>query len=116
MTTPTNTTPNKLSGAAWGLALIPLLLLGAILSYLVATGGGLKELAGPPVEKVTFQRVTLPEHGIIRVEVINDGPQQVTIPQVIVDDAYFMFTAEPSNTIPRLGRATFTIQYPWVEQ
>jgi zinc transporter ZupT len=26
-----------------------------------------------------------------------------------------MFTAEPSTTIPRLGRATFTIYYPWVE-
>jgi zinc transporter, ZIP family len=108
--------PKRLSGAAWALALVPLILLGLVLSYLVATGGGLTELAGPPVEKVTIQRVTLPEPGIIRVEVINDGPQTVTIPQVIVDDAYFMFKAEPSTTIPRLGRAVFTINYPWVAQ
>ncbi len=87
-----------------------------MLSYLVATGGGLGELAGPPVEKVTIQRVTLPQPGVIRVEVINDGPQEVTIPQILVDDAYFMFSAEPSSTIPRLGRAVFTINYPWVAE
>src|SRR5581483_9636748 len=103
-----------LSGAAWALALVPLLLLGAMLSYLVATGGGLTQLASPPVEKVSVQRVSLPKAGIISVEVVNDGPQEVTIPQVRVDDAYFMFKAEPSNTIPRLGRAVFTINYPWV--
>jgi ZIP family zinc transporter len=34
----------------------------------------------------------------------------------LVDDAYFGFSAEPSNTIPRLGRATFTIPYPWVAE
>lgn len=105
-----------LSGTAWLLALIPLILLGLLLAYLVATGGGLTELAGPPVEQISVQRVTLPEPGIIQVEVVNDGPQAVTIPQVLVDEAYFYFTAEPSNTIPRLGRATFTIYYPWVEE
>ena len=79
----------------------------------MVTGGGLTELAGPPVEQVAVERVILPEPGIIRVEVVNDGPQEVTIPQVIVDDAYFMFEANPSTTIPRLGRSSFTIYYPW---
>jgi ZIP family zinc transporter len=108
--------PQRLSGAAWALALVPLVLLGIVLSYLVATGGGLTELAGPPVEKISIQRATLPQPGIIRIEVVNDGPQEVTIPQIIVDDAYFMFKAEPSNIIPRLGRAVFTVNYPWVAQ
>jgi zinc transporter ZupT len=106
----------RLSGGAWLLALIPLILLGLVLAYLVVTGGGLTELAGPPIEHVSIERITLPEPGIIRVDVINDGPQDVTIPQVLVDDAYFYFTAEPSTTIPRLGRATYTIPYPWVEE
>jgi zinc transporter ZupT len=106
----------KLSGAVWLLALIPVLLLGLMLTYLVITGGGLTTLAGPPVEKVSIQRLTLPEPGVIQVEVINDGPQTVTIPQVQVDDAYFYFTAEPSTTIPRLGRSVFTIHYPWVAE
>jgi len=103
-------------GVGWLLALVPLLLLGVVLAYLVATGGGLSELAGPPVEQVTIQRITLPAPGEIRVEVVNDGPQAVTIPQVLVDDAYWHFSAEPSNTIPRLGRAVFTIPYPWVAE
>jgi zinc transporter, ZIP family len=117
--TATTSTPSErkgLSGAAWLLALVPLLLLGIVLAYLVATDGGLTELSGPPVEQVSISRITLPEPGIIQVEVVNDGPQEVTIPQVLVDDAYFYFTAEPSTTIPRLGRATYTIHYPWVAE
>lgn len=114
--TTTNVTPTpNLSGASWILALVPLLLLGLVLGYLVATGGGLGDLAGPPVETLTIQRITLPEPGVIKVEVVNGSPQEVTIPQIIVDDAYFAFTAEPSNVIPRLGRSVFTIHYPWVQ-
>lgn len=105
-----------MTGAAWRLAFIPLLLLGVVLSYIVITGGGLQDLAGPPVEQVKVQRVTLPEPGVIKVEIVNDGPQPVTIAQVIVDDAYWQFTAAPSNLIPRFGKATFTIPYPWVEE
>src|SRR3954454_21350446 len=92
----TPTAPKGLSGAAWVLALVPLVLLGIVLAYLVVTNGGLTVLAGPPVEQVTIQRVTLPEPGIIKVEIVNDGPQEITIPQVQVDDAYFMFEASPS--------------------
>lgn len=114
-----------LSGTIWALALVPLLLLGVIAALIVTTKGGLAELSGPPVEQLTIQRITLdrlaatetePETRQIVVEVVNDGPQEVTIPQVLVDEAYWMFTAEPSNVIPRFGRATFTIPYPWVEQ
>jgi zinc transporter ZupT len=114
--TPAASSPGGLSGAAWLLALVPLVLLGIVLTYLVLTGGGLTELAGPPVEQIAIQRITLPQPGVIQVEVVNDGPQEVTIPQVQVDDAYFMFDASPSTTIPRLGRATFTIYYPWVAE
>ncbi len=114
-TTPNNA-PTGLSGAAWILALVPFILLGVILTWIVISGGGLTELSGPPVEQVAIERVTLPEPGVIRVEIVNDGPQTVTIPQVFVDDAYFGFDAEPSTTIPRLGRAIYTIYYPWVAE
>jgi len=113
---PTSAQNNGLSGIAWALALVPLLLLGVISALIVSTEGGLSELTGPPVEQITIQRITLPEAGRIVVEVINDGPQDVTVPQVLVDEAYWMFTAEPSTTIPRFGTATFTIPYPWVAE
>lgn len=117
MTTETSPTPaGRLSGTVWLLALIPFILIGMVLAYIVVTGGGLTELAGPPIEQISITRITLPQPGVIRVEVINDGPQEVTIPQVLIDDAYYYFTAEPSTTISRLGRATFTIPYPWVEE
>ncbi|MEO8611147.1 MAG: metal transporter [Chloroflexota bacterium] len=114
--TSTLSEPKQMSGWTWLLALIPLILLGMVLSYLVVTGGGLTELSGPPVEHVAIERITLPQPGIIQVQVVNDGPGEITIPQIQVDDAYFGFTAEPSNTIQRLGQATFTIHYPWVAE
>jgi zinc transporter, ZIP family len=115
-TKPLDTKPKTLAGFGWLLALVPLVLLGILLAYLVLTGGGLKELSGPPIEQVSIQRVTLPEPGVIKLEVINDGPQEVTIPQVLIDEAYWQFTAQPSTTIPRLGTATFTVPYPWVAE
>jgi zinc transporter ZupT len=47
--------------------------------------------------------------------VVNGGPEPVTIAQVMVDDAYWNFTIEPSPTIDRLKTATINLPYPWVE-
>jgi zinc transporter ZupT len=104
------------SGTTLLLALAPLLALGAVLAYMVLTGAGLNELSGPPVEQLTVERVTLPEPGMIVVRIVNDGPQPLRLSQVIVDEAYWTFEAEPANIVPRLGRATLTIPYPWVEE
>ena len=116
MSTETQRATSGRSGLSWLLILPPLLLLGAMLAYLVTTGGGLTELAGPPVEQLIVERITLPEPGVIQVVVVNDGPEPVTVAQVAVDDAYWSFSVEPSTTIQRLGRATFTIPYPWVSE
>ena len=104
------------SSFAWVFALVPLLLLGVVLAYIVVTGGGLRELAGPPVESLKIERITLPAPDIIKIEIVNDGPQAITIPQVLVDDAFWQFSAAPGTTIPRLGRATYTVPYPWVSE
>jgi zinc transporter ZupT len=113
--TPPNS-ESRFDGLAWALALAPLLLLGVIAALIVITEGGLSELSGPPIEQINIQRITLPEPGIIEVHIVNDGPEAVTIPQVLVDDAYWSFTADPSTTIPRYGSATYTITYPWVAE
>ncbi len=113
-------TPERASSVNTGakilLALIPLLALGVVLGYIVLTGAGLSELSGPPVEGITIERITLPQPGVIELEVVNDGPQEVRIAQVIVDEAYWDFSVEPSATLPRLGRATFSVPYPWVRE
>lgn len=94
-------------------AVIPLLLLGALLAVLVVTGAGLGARTSPPIEAITIDRITLPTPDRIEVNVTNGGADPVTIAQVQVDDAYWAFDISPSATIPRLGSATITIPYQW---
>ena len=69
----------------------------------------------PPVEEITFDRVTLGPD-LITLEVVNGGPDPVTIAQVMIDEAYWTFTIDPDDgLLGRLDRATIEIPYPWVE-
>lgn len=105
----------KFNTRLWLLGLTPLVLL-AVFSVVVLKGG-LVDFLGrglPPVEELSFERVTLAP-GVIAVELVNGGPDPVTVAQVMVDEAFRSFTIEPSATIPRLGRATIEIPYPWVQ-
>lgn len=94
---------------------VPLVLLGA-LSLFVIKGGTLSRLASavPPVEELTVDRVRLTP-GHVLVDVVNGGPDPVTIAQVMVDEAYWSHTITPDRTLGRLGRAHIDIPYPWVE-
>src|SRR6478735_2525528 len=116
----TTTPPDATNARRWGAsallwALIPVLLLGALLAMLVITGAGLGARTAPPIEELTIDRITLPAPNQIVVELTNGGADPVTIAQVQVDDAYWAFDITPSTTVPRLGRATITIPYPWVQ-
>ena len=97
------------------LGALPLLLLIGVLALIIRTDGGLGERALPPIETLNVQRVTLPAPGQIEIDVINDGPDEIAIAQVLVDDAYWQFTMEPAGTLERLDRATLSIPYPWVQ-
>ena len=99
----------------WLLALVPLVLLAVLLAAIVRIGPA-ESVRGsyPPVERLTFQRVTL-EPGAIIATVLNDGPDEVSISQVQVDEAYWTFTAEAGTVLRHLGRTTLRIPYPWVE-
>jgi zinc transporter ZupT len=104
------------SVSKWMLALLPLMLLGALLALIVWSGPGdaVRGDGFPPVERVTFQRVVL-EPGVILATVLNDGPDPVTISQVVVDDAFWTFTTEQGTSLSHLGRTTLRIPYPWVQ-
>ena len=100
----------------WVIGTVPLLLLGALVWVFLTYGPlGVFQAAFPPVEELSIQRIVLPEPGVIQLEIINGGPDPVTVAQVLVDEAYWVHTIEPARTIPRLGRATITIPYSWVE-
>ncbi len=111
-----NSTPlPKRRAPNWLLALLPLLLLIALVAGFLALDP-LSFFSGafPPLEDLAVQRVTFPAPGSIRLQVINGGPDPVTIAQLTVDDAYWQFTISPDNTLNRLESAVIDIPYPWV--
>ncbi len=99
----------------WLFGLLPLALLAALLAAIVAFDPA-EDLAGafPPVEELVFERVVL-EPGHLRVGVLNNGPDPVTIAQVQVDEAYWQFTQEPAGALAHLDHAELLVPYPWVE-
>lgn len=102
--------------ARWALAVLPLVLLGALVALIVWSGpaDAVRGDNYPPIERVTFQRVTLEPDAIVAT-VLNDGPDAVTLAQVQVDDAFWTFTTDNGQTLRHLGRTTLRIPYPWVE-
>jgi zinc transporter, ZIP family len=97
------------------LALAPVVLLAGVIAVILATDAGLGDRQTPPIETLNVSRITLPEPGMIRLQVVNDGPDPITIAQVLVDEAYWQYTMEPAGTLDRLQSATISIPYPWVE-
>ena len=99
----------------WVAILLPLVLLAGVMALIVAFSPAerFRDPAAPPTELVSVQRVQLTAEGIIAT-VMNESPQAVTIAQVIVDDAYWQFTADPGTTVAPLRSTTLMIPYPWV--
>lgn len=117
-TTPTApTTPVSSRWSRWrtpALFLLPVLALAAVIAIFVTTGGsGLNVAPAAPTESVQFGQTTL-RPGIIELHLQNTSPQEITIAQVNINDAIWPYTISPDQTIPRLGSATITLQYPWV--
>ncbi len=104
------------SKVRWLFATLPLVLLAGLLAVIVYSRPADSVRGGnvPPVERLTFQRVTL-EPGAIVATVLNDGPDDITIAQVQVDDAFWTFTADRGQELAHLSRTTLRIPYPWVE-
>ncbi|MGH7480752.1 MAG: ZIP family metal transporter [Longimicrobiales bacterium] len=100
----------------WLKGVAPLLLLGMLLLAFARFGPvGVFQKVFPPIEELTVQRITLPEPGLLEVDVVNGGPEPVTIAQVLVDDAAWAHQLDGPRLLERLDRRTITIPYPWVE-
>ena len=67
----------------------------------------------PPVEALAVERVVL-DPGVIELHVRNDGPDEVRIAQVLVDDTYWNFTAS-RDTVGKLQTSVVRLEYPWDE-
>jgi len=99
---------------AWVLGLVPVLLIaGGIALFAALDAPGLGERRGPPAEELAVERTVL-SPGEIALTVRNDGPDAVSVAQVVVNDAFAQFTGA-SEEIGRLETATVRVRQPWVE-
>lgn len=112
---PSTATPKRAAGLpTWLWIVIPALALVALVAVFAVTNpASVFVSSAPPVEDLALERITVVPEGFV-ITVFNNGPTENTIAQVTVDDAFWMFTAKPSATLPRLARATVTIPYAWV--
>ena len=107
-----HTTTNRFSIRTFGLLLLPVIVLAGVVFLFLSTGGGLDLQSIAPVEDLTIERYELsPNH--IDLYVRNSGPEALTISSVIINEAVWPFEVIPAATIPRLGRATIQLDYPW---
>lgn len=97
----------------WLSALAPLIAIALMIGAFLAFDpiGNLREV--PPVEAVAVERTEFIEEGIT-LHVRNDGPDPVTIAQVLVNDAYWNFDIG-DRELGRLQDTTIQIGYPWEE-
>ncbi|HQY31887.1 MAG TPA: hypothetical protein PK691_11390, partial [Thermomicrobiales bacterium] len=93
---------------------LPIVLLGGVIALFVATNGaGLNVTPAAPNETMQFSRTVL-KPGTIALHVRNTSPDAITVAQININDAIWPYRAD-RTTIPRLGSATITLDYPWAE-
>ena len=98
----------------WLLGLVPLALIVLAVGLFAALGApGLGDRRGPPAEELAVERTVL-EPGVIELTVRNDGPDEVSIAQAVVNDAFVQFSGA-EEPIERLRTATIRLQQPWIE-
>lgn len=111
--------PSPWRAAPWRAAVLfvlPLALLAGVIAVFLGTGGaGLNVTPAAPIEDIQLGRIVL-EPGTVKVPFRNVGPGEITIAQVAINDAFWPFAIEPGASVPRLGAATVTLRYPWVER
>jgi len=99
---------------AWVLGAVPLALITIALgAFALLDGPGLGDRKGPPVEELAVERTVL-EPGRIDLTVRNDGPDDVTLAQVIVNDGFADFSAT-DRELGHLDTSKVSIRYHWVE-
>jgi len=109
----TEQTTSRFTIRTFGLLLLPIILLAGVIFLFLSTGGGLDLQSAAPVEDLTIERYKLSSTKI-EIFVRNAGPEPLTISTLIINDAVWPFSVSPSNTIPRLGKSTVHLEYPWV--
>jgi len=99
---------------SWVLGAIPIALIAVAVAVFATVGGPtLGERRGPPVEQLVVERAVL-HPGEIVLSVRNEGPDAVSVAQVVVNDSFVGFSGAAAP-IGRLGVERVRVPYPWIE-
>jgi len=100
----------------WVTALLPLVLLAAVLGAFVLTSPLAGVESGEPLPDVSVTHATIPNDNTLVLHVTNNGPEAVTIAQLLVDEAYWSFALEGAGgdrTLQPMGSAQVVVPYHW---
>ncbi|HEY5729392.1 MAG TPA: ZIP family metal transporter [Anaerolineales bacterium] len=103
---------NRFTFRTFILLLLPIVLLAGVIALFLSTGGGLDLESPVPVEALDIEKHRL-DYNVVQLDVRNTGPEELTIATVIINESVMPFKVDPSPTIPRLGRATISVNYSW---
>ncbi|MFC7134189.1 MULTISPECIES: ZIP family metal transporter [Salinibaculum] len=99
----------------WVSLLLPLVLLAVVLGVFVV-GSPLPETGGQPLPDVSITHTTIPDDETVVLHATNNGPDSVTISQVLVDEAYWNFEvrgAGGDRTLAPMESARVVLPYHW---
>jgi zinc transporter ZupT len=100
----------------WVAALLPVALLLVVLAAFALTSPLAGIGGGEPLPDVTVSHHTLPDDETIVLHVTNNGPEPVTVSQVLVDEAYWQFEvrgAGGDHTLAPRESARVVVPYHW---
>jgi zinc transporter ZupT len=100
----------------WASAVLPIVLLGLVLGVFVFTSPLAGVQSGEPLPDVAITHATLPDDETIVLNVMNNGPEPVTISQVLVDEAYWDFQVKGTggdDTLAPMESAQIVVPYHW---
>ena len=94
--------------------ILPVVLVGAMVFWFANGGSRHLALTPAPIENLAFERVEFKAQEIV-LHIRNAGPDPFHVAQVMVNDALWDFSIVPDRTLGRLGGATISIPYDWIE-
>lgn len=100
----------------WVTALLPIVLLGLVLGVFAFTSPLAGVQSGEPLPDVTVTHATMPSDETVVLHVTNNGPEEVTISQMLVDEAYWDFRVEEAGgdrTLESRESARVVVPYHW---
>ena len=103
---------NKITSRTILLGVVPFVVLGAMIVFLLTSPGTLFQNSIKPLPEVSIEKIELSD-GRIEVFVRNTGPSEITIAQADVNDRIHPAAIEPGRTLARLADARVVIPFIW---